>query len=159
MKRLWILIGVIATSLILAPLVAPIFVPWSGINCRHEDINIKTGQARYSRSLWFLRISQRINDTPLSRAMQGETVDVADINAWQRVNTFSPGVRYSPHYIFHSALHQAHQMEMIATMLELTPARKKEIAKTILKAWQQSGCDSGADEFINKLLQEKISNE
>lgn len=145
-------------GLLLAPLVVPIFIPWSGINCRHQDINIKTGQARYSRSLWFVKVSERVEDTPLSVALQGETVDVADIKAWHRVNTFSPGVRHSPHYIFHSALHQAHQMNLFESLHELTPERKEGIAKSILTAWQQSGRDSGADELINKLMEEGISN-
>lgn len=129
MKKLWILIGVFVAVLLLAPLVVPIFVPWSGINCQHQDINIKTGQASYSRSLWFVMISERIKDTPLSRALQGETVDVANINAWHRVNTFSPGIRHLPHYKFHSALYQARQMEMTTSMLELSPRAQERDCK------------------------------
>jgi hypothetical protein len=158
MNKRRIALGVTVAGLLLAPLVVPIFIPWSGINCRHQDINIKTGQARYSRSLWFVKVSERVEDTPLSVALQGETVDVADIKAWHRVNTFSPGVRHSPHYIFHSALHQAHQMNLFESLHELTPERKEGIAKSILTAWQQSGRDSGADELINKLMEEGISN-
>ena len=158
MKKPRLAIGVVVAGLLLSPLVVPIFIPWSGINCQHQDINIKTGQARYSRRLWFVNVSARIDDTFLSRARQGDTVDVADIKAWHRVNTFSPGLRNSPHYIFHSALHQAHQMELLASLHELTPEHKKEIAKSILTVWQQSGRDDGADELISKLMEEGISN-
>ncbi|MDZ7615737.1 MAG: hypothetical protein U1E05_01960 [Patescibacteria group bacterium] len=158
MKKPWIAVGVGVAGLLLAPFVAPIFIPWSGINCWHQDINIKTGQARYSRSLWFVKVSERIEDTPLSLALQGETVDVADIRAWHRVNTFSPGVRHSPHYLFHSALHQARQMEMLESLHELTPERRKEVAKSILVAWQRSGRDSCAEELILRLMEEGISN-
>lgn len=158
MRRLWITISVVAAGLLLAPVVVPIFMPWSPINCEHQYINIKTGQARYTRCLWFVTVSEKIKDTPLSLAMQGDTVDVADIKAWHRVNTFSPGVRHSPHYIFHSALHQARQMEMLVSLKKMTPERKKEIATGILTAWQQSGRDSGADELIYELMEEGISN-
>ena len=158
MKKLWIAIGVVVAVLLLTPVAAPIFIPWSSINCEHQDINIKTGQARYSRYLWFLKISERIEDTPLSLALQGDTVDVANIEAWQRVNTFSPGIRHSPHYKFHSALAQAHQMEMLESFRELTPERKKQIATDILTAWQQSGSDSSARDLIRKLDKEESSN-
>ena len=157
--RVSIVIGILAAGAFLPPLVVPIFVPWSGINCRHQDINIKTGRARYTRSLWFIKVSERTEDTRLSLALQGETVDVADIKAWHRVNTFSPGVRHSPHYIFHSALSQAHQMEMIESMIKLTPERKRDIAWAILTTWQQSGRDSSADEYIQSLIAEGVTNE
>ena len=158
MKKRRIMIGVAVVGLLLAPLAVPIFFPWSEINCHHQDINIKTGQARYSRCLWFMKISERIEDTPLSIALKGETVDVTGIKPWHRVNTFSPGLGHSPHYIFHSALDQAHQMKFLEFLHELTPERKKEIAKAILTAWQQSGRDSGADNLINKLMEEGFSN-
>jgi hypothetical protein len=150
--------GVAVGGLLLGPLVVPIFMPWSEINCRHQDINIKTGKARYSRCIWFVKISERIENTPISLALNGETVDVTRIKPWHRVNTFSPGSGHSPHYTFHSALHQAYQMQTLESQHELTPERKKEIAKAILTAWQQTGRDSGADELIYKLLQEGISN-
>jgi hypothetical protein len=156
MKKRWvtIAIGVLAAVLLLSPIVVPFFLPWSEINCRHEEINIKTGQARYSHVLWFVKVSEQIKDTPLSLALQGETVDVADVQAWQRVNTFSPGVRHSPHYIFHGALYQAHEMEMIGSMLGFTAERKREVARAILTAWQKSGSYQGANEYIQGLMEE-----
>lgn len=153
------MIGVVAAGLLLAPLIVPVFVPWSAINCQHQDINIKTGQARYSRCLWFVKISEETKDTPLSAALQGELVDVADIKPWHRVNTFSPGVHYSPHYVFHGALYQANQMNMICTLHDLAPERKREIAKTILALWQNTGRDSGAEEYIHRLIEEGVSSQ
>ncbi len=158
MNRALTTIGIVTACLLLAPFVVSVFVPWSDINCQHQEINIKTGQVRYSRSYWYVTVSERIEDTPLSRVLQGETVDVADIEAWQRVNTFSPGVRHSPHYRFHSALPQANLMAMVGPLLDVTPQRKKEIAREILTAWQQSGCDSGAGDLLQNLTEEAISN-
>jgi hypothetical protein len=157
MKKPRILVGMLVAGLLLAPFIVPVFVPWSEINCECQEMNIKTGQARYSRRLWFVTMSERIDDTPLSLALQGETVDVADISAWHRVNTFSPGVRHSPHYLFHGALHQAGQFEMIATMSDLNPDRRREVAKGILTAWQQTGRYNGADEYIRSWMEEGAS--
>lgn len=52
-----ILAGVVSVSLLLAPVIIPIFIPWPEINCWHEDINIKTGHARYTWCLWFVKVS------------------------------------------------------------------------------------------------------
>ena len=153
-KRISIIVLIVAAVILLPPLLVPKVSPWSEINCCHQDINVKTGQARYSRLLWFITISQRIEDTPLSLALQGETVDVSTVEAWHRVNTFSPGIHHSPHYRYHGALFQAHQIEMI----DSDPKHQKEIARDILSAWQESGTYFGADRWLNKLLEEGSSN-
>jgi hypothetical protein len=154
MKRPWILIGACGAGLILAPFVVPIFVQWSGINCEYQDINIKTGQARYSRCLWFMTISERVEDTPLSRALNGSTVDVAAIKAWHRVNTFSPGVHYSPHYRFHGALAQSHELEMLQRMYQLDPTNTGAIARQVLTEWQTNGNYFAADRFLQDKMME-----
>ncbi len=163
-RRALIVIGIVAGAVVIPPLLAPILVSWSEINCRHEFINIKTGQARFSRSLWFIRVSDRIEDTWLSVALDGETVDVAEIEAWHVANTFSPGIGHSPHYSFHNALNQIHQLETIESLLngsqiKTTPERRRKIAGTILTLWQQSGSYRGANEYIDGLFDEGASLE
>ena len=158
MKKLWIPIGLFVAVFLLAPLVVPFFFPWTPINCRHEDINIKTGQARYSRGLWFVTVSERIDDTPLSRILQGETVDAADVAPWHRVNTFSPGVRHSPHHWFHAALHQARQVGKIESMFDISPDRKKEIATQILTTWQTTESTKKADKYIDDVWKELLAD-
>jgi hypothetical protein len=162
MRKSWIWIGWLAAGLLLAPFVVP-FLPvfgWVlvGINCEQQDINIKTGQGRYSRSLWFVRVSERIKDTPLSLALQGETVNIADVQAWHRVNTFFLGGGYSPQYAFHGAFSQASQVGMIQSDLKLGRERNCEIARAILTAWQQSGNAHGANACIQNLMKERILN-
>lgn len=154
MKKLWVKIVLLLATSVLAPLVVPLVAPWSGTNSRHQDINIKTGQARYSRRLWFIKISERIEDTSLSLALQGDTVDVTDTRPWRRVNTLSPGLNHSPHYRFHGALSQARMAEVIYAMYEFTPERKREVAVAVLTAWQESGGDRAAEEYLLGLLRE-----
>ena len=159
MKRSWVIGAIVVAGMLLGPFIVPVFVPWSGINCEHHDINIKTGQARYSRYLWFVKVSEAVKETPLSAALEGEIVDVADIEPWQRVSTFSPGLRHSPHYTFHDALRQAGQMDVICTLLEPTPEQQRQIAETILTLWQQTGQDTGADKYIQKLIDEEAADD
>ncbi|MBN1395638.1 MAG: hypothetical protein JW959_11490 [Pirellulales bacterium] len=150
----------LGASLILPLLVVPVFLPWSPINCRHEEINIKTGQARHSRYIWCVCVYKVITDTPLFIALQGEKIDVAYVEPWHLANTFSPGARHSPHYRFHAALHQAKWAGQIFEMTEASPEKKREIAETILKLWQRNGNYHEADKYLGdfeKQMTEKAS--
>lgn len=146
LKKRNILIAV--TLFVIVVLLIP---TWSKLYCRHEDINIKTGQSRITRFLCSFQMSQQINDTPLSRALQGETIDVADIQAWHRVNTFYWGRKYSPHYIFHGAFGQAKELELILDMLNASDVQRKNATIGLLSTWQKSGNDSKAETFLNEL--------
>lgn len=148
-----VLIAIIAV-LFLPPLVVPFFIPWSKINCRHQDINIKTGHVRYSRNLWFVELRPRIKDTPLSSALHGETVDVNSIDAWQRANVFSPWLHHSPHYMFHGALSQARQFGNFVSSHNLTPDQERETARGILTTWQTSGSYYEVFEYLSELRKE-----
>ena len=68
--------------------------------------------------------------------LKGKVVDVADVQPWFRVNTFSPGLRHSPHYHFHGAVAQTHDMEQICDLIHAGPEEKRRIAENILRLWQ-----------------------
>jgi len=157
-KTLWITVGSVLAALVLGPIVVPFIVPWTGINCEYQDINIKTGYARYARHLWFVKMSERIEPTPLSVALNGEVVDVNNIEPWHRANTFSPGIPNSPHYRFHAALHQALEMEEVFNLLAATPERRRDIAKRVLALWQNTGSYHEVDRYIGD-LQERTPEE
>ncbi len=151
MKRVLIIVVLLGACVILLPFVVPVFAPWSAINCSHQDINIKTGQARFSRYIWYICVHEEVVDTPLSIALQGKEVNVADIEPWHRANTFFPGVHHSPHYCFHAALNQAKYAGDIFELTNATPDRKREIAETILKLWQQNGSYFEAGKYLSGL--------
>ncbi len=155
-RTLYIVIGVVLAIVVL-PLVVPGFKPWTEINCRHQDINIKTGQARYSRYLWYVKTSEVVKDTPISVALGGKVIDVAEIEPWFRVNTFSPGLRHSPHYAYHGALSQARQMEEIAVVAELSSEEKREIAENILKLWQTGKGYFPVDDYLQTVFEERMN--
>lgn len=45
-------------------------------------------------------------------------------------------------------------MELIESLLDPTPERKREIARGILTAWQESGTYFRANDYVNQLLEE-----
>jgi hypothetical protein len=152
-KRL--LIAIVPVAVLLAgPWVVPFVAPWLRINCRSQEINIKTGQVRYSRYLWYIKISERLEDTILSKVLGGESVDAADIAPWHRVNTFSPGLHHSPHYRFHGALSQAHEIELLFEMLEPDAQRKQQIVRDVLRLWQTKGDYFEAERHIATLSEQ-----
>ena len=82
-------------------------------------------------------------------------MDRAEIVPWQTVNVFAPPSKHvSPHYIFHGALSQVREVELIFNMLNATKEKKKEIATKVLTLWQLSGCDDGARDYIIQLAKE-----
>lgn len=123
------------------------FVAWSPLNCRHEDIDINTGRIRYQRFLVGICISERIEDSPISRQLQlaKTTPD------WRRVNTFSPLVRHSPHYIFHSGIAQTRELEIIWQLAAFTPAAKQHASREVLRLWQSGQYDDAASDFLSAL--------
>lgn len=139
----------------LAPVVVPFFSPWSAINCRYQDINIRTGQTRSGRMLWFFSVSEKVEDTFLSEVLAGEAVVVTPREPWRRVNTLPcRGGGWSPHHNFHGALAQIIRLEDVAAMGDYTIERQREVARGLLAAWQTSGRDSGGDTYIRSLMGE-----
>ena len=122
-------------------------VAWSPLNCRHEDIDINSGRIRHQRFLVGICISERIEDSVISRELQlaGVTPD------WRRANTFSPLVGHSPHYIFHSGIHQTREVEMIWQLASFTPAARQKASQQVLRLWQTGQRDKAADAYLNAL--------
>jgi hypothetical protein len=155
----WSLVAIIfvMVAMTLGPIASMRFPGW---NCTKDEINITTGQGRHSRYIGFIRVTETTYDTALSKALTAP-VKSADIKAWHPVNTFSPPSRhYSPHYLFHGALHQAREVEMLFKLLDASDKRRAQIAETLLEAWQSSGGDDGAREILATLWKEtEVSNQ
>jgi hypothetical protein len=136
------------------PWVVPRAVSLTAINRHDSEINIKTGQARYWRHLWYIKISEWVEDTVLSKVLNGESVEVADIAPWRTVNTSSPGSHYFLHPRFHGALFQAHEIELLFEMLEPNAERKKQIVRELLTLWQTHGDYFEASRYTATLSEE-----
>jgi len=126
--------------------------PWTPLNCRYEDVDIRSGRIRHTRYLLFCRISDRIVSTVLSEALLPTDFDAASPD-WRRVNTLSPGVPHSPTHTFGGAISQ---MDIIATMwkvVEFTPAARRESALRLLTSWQRGEGARDARPYVNALLE------
>lgn len=138
------LLAIFAILALLAPVV------WSVADCRHEDIDIRSGRIRHTRRIIFIPAGERIATTAVSEALQPSDYD-SHAPEWHRVNTFSFGSRVSPHYVFHSAIAQ---VEMLALAWEMTPfttAARRETALRLLRAWQQGRSDNAAVAVLKPL--------
>jgi len=151
MKRIGWLLAIVVLVLVLPPMVVPLFVPWSAINCRSEDINITTGRGRSTRQIWYITISEDEFDTPLSVALKGELVRVADVMPWRRVNTFSPGIHHSPHYRFHAALWLANSFGRIVADSNMPEEKRRELARAVLSSWQRTEETGEVAQMLNNV--------
>lgn len=123
-------------------------------NCETQEINIKTGQARHRRYLFFVRIRDTTKDTVLSRAIT-EPVSVAEIKDWHTVNQFAPPWDHiSPHYRFHGALSQVRTVEILQKSFDLNQSNVASIARQLLIEWQTNGSYFAASRFLNDTMME-----
>lgn len=151
-KMLLVVVGFILGLLILGPVVWPWFSVWSRINCEVQEINIRTGRARFRRYIWYIEVSERTEGTLVSKLLDGREVEVADTEPWQTVNTFCPpGASYSPHHSYHSALYQIQRLGLIFEAADVSRAKRVEHAEELLELWQRDRSDGKAGDFVNRL--------
>lgn len=150
--RRWVVMGALLAIPLGAFVLQPFFFPWTEFNCRHQEVDINSGRLRYSRYLFYFKISERTEDSALSRAL---SLGIKSANGskpqWHKVNTFSPGYRHSPHYIFHSAIHQ---IRMLGPWLEsdsVSADIRTKIAEDVVALWKFDGSDSLAGDYIYEL--------
>lgn len=113
---------------------------WSPLNCTCEDIDINFGRIRYRRYLVGLCVSTSVRETSLSRIISyTSALGSAD---WHCANTFSPLVHHSPHYSYHGAINQVHQLEIFWDLYNFTPAARQQMARDVISLWHS---DEGYD--------------
>ena len=114
--------------------------------CRYEDVDINSGRVQYTRYLLYCKISEKVEDSLLTKTL-GPFEENIQPN-WQRVNTFSPGVGHSPHYIYHGAFSQIHLVEKLWEMFTFSEEAKRHMAQTVLDKWQADGNDWGVKMYL-----------
>lgn len=148
--------GVLAIGLLLAVVIGVWGLPasglmaWSRINCWNYDIDVKSGRIRYTRYLCYVQVADRVEDSALSSILKDQ-MSVAGPPEWRRVHTFSPGVRHSPHYVYHSAISQIKDIETIWTVDKFTDDAKRRTAADLLKLWQRDKGDWEARDYLREL--------
>ena len=141
----------IAIVFLLLPLLGTPLVPqWSRLNCWTEEIDIGTGRIRKTWYLCYVRVSQCVEESPFSTALHdSDKSGVAP--QWQKVNTFSPGIHYSPHYSFHGAWYQVSCCEEAWELGRFTPEARRECVRRVLQLWQTGRGDDGASSYCDSI--------
>jgi len=114
------------------------FFQWSPLNCWHEDMDIRTGRIRYTRYLFRCKVNERVMDSELTKALPPDAVECVEPD-WHRVNTFSPGVHYSPHYRYHGAIHTIRMLKDAWERASFSAEARRRCAETVLELWQSDG--------------------
>ncbi|MFO1040770.1 MAG: hypothetical protein U0941_03240 [Planctomycetaceae bacterium] len=151
-RRHRITVGMIVAFPALLILINGLF-PWSPLICSHQDVDFTTGRIRHIRYLFFCQVGDTTKDTWLSREMGGSNTGPD----WRRVNTFSPGFGYSPHYRFHGAIHQIDTLEHVDNMVPFDSNARHQVAQTLLTLWRNSDSDFAANEFVAKISQAAVA--
>ena len=136
-------------------LVVSYLSPWSELNCWHEDFDLHSGRIRTQSYICFMRVSERIEDTAFSRAV----TEGAAPPSWQRVNTFSPGVHYSPHFRYHGAITEIHWIEEIWEIGRFTPEARRLSGTRILQMWESSGGLYDVHNYVENVAKVALDNE
>ena len=121
--------------------------PWSGLNCWQSDIDINSGRTRYTRYLFWISVTRSVRDSALTNALSSEDL-AGQVPDWHPAVTLSPGLRHSPHYRFHSAIHQIRELEICWDFGKMTPAARRKTPRRVLRLWQQTGGYMRAEDYI-----------
>jgi hypothetical protein len=131
------------------------FVQWSTLNCLHEDIDINSGQIRRQRFLAGICVKDSVEESYLSRLVSDSVAGQPP--EWRRVNTFSPLVNYSPHYRYHGAIFQVHEVEWLCQVGSFTPAAERQMAVDVLSLWQLGKGYHPVDDYLYE-IGERVTN-
>jgi hypothetical protein len=146
LRRRWIALGLAVLAVVVSLLASRAF-QWSPLNCWHEDIDINSGRVRHTRFLLYCQIGDRTEETWLSRAYASPSYSPD----WRRVNTFSPFVRYSPHYRYHGAIHQVEILRRCDELVPFESDARRKAAHRLLVLWQKTGSYFDADRYLQEI--------
>ena len=75
---------------------------------------------------------------------------------WHPVVTLSPGLRHSPHYLFHGAFSDIRTLELSWEFGKMTPAARRASDQQVLRLWRRDGSDLRAGHYIQSLWERAL---
>jgi hypothetical protein len=154
MKKVLKGLGYALLFLVLLNILGTIFPSFANLFTKKDEINIRTGQIRFTTYLLGKKISENVIDTFISKTLQKE-IQAADIKPWHTVNSISYiSSNPSPHYLFHGAIFQLMEVKELLESNSFSESKKKEIAERLLTKWQTSGNYFKANDYIFQLKDE-----
>jgi hypothetical protein len=141
------LLGVLIFLIVLLLLLA-FLAPFSSINCRKEEVDIRSGRTRYTRLFFWWPLSQRIEASPVSEVL-GASGDEAQ---WCPLNTFSPAsASQSPQHSYPGAFAQMQAFAAMWNLGEFTPDARRGSALQLLELWQRGRGYRSAGHYLGAL--------
>jgi hypothetical protein len=134
--HLWIVIAVVIIGVWLIGPRLPKLLIWTRWSCTHEWFDVTAGQIKVEDWAYFRKRGETIKDSPfteLYRELIGEPPDPD----WRLMNTFSPGVRHSPHYIYHTVYVDVVYILRLFDHAEFKEEAKREIIQTVARMWPE----------------------
>ncbi|MFW6066076.1 MAG: hypothetical protein ACOC9S_04585 [Planctomycetota bacterium] len=118
-----------------------LIAPWSRINNEEHEIDLYTGQARFTRHILYLQVGREVKETPLSEAI-GADENPPQQRQWVKVNIFQPFMRRSPYFTHHGAFGMARYLEDLWVRGDFTPEARAKSARQLLRLWREGGASA-----------------
>jgi hypothetical protein len=124
--------------------------PWSRINCWTNEVDIYTGQKRYTRYIAFFPTKREITNTWVSESLKEEQKE----RQWRTTSTLTPTTKHSPNYSFHSALADLNSFSFIIDHDLIEKDALPLVAQNVLKLWKEHDSDYEAGQFLMSIESE-----
>jgi len=121
---------------------------WPKLCCEFDDVDINTGRTRHTRYLLYCKISEKIEDSLLTKTI-GQFPDGVQPD-WQHVYTSHLQIanRVHIHHAYHGAFAQIHNVDVIWQLFAFSDEAKRYLVQTVLDKWQSDGRYFGVDAYL-----------
>jgi hypothetical protein len=154
------IILIVLLVLMLAEVACSILDPSSRINCVQEDVDIQTGRIRIQRYVLFIRVTDQIKETRISR-IWGEYFGGYPDPIWRRVNTFwgFDVCGSSPHHAYHGAVEAARVLEMSFALALFSKEAQRKAVQTFFQLLQAEHNDKSASRYAHFVAMQSVQKE
>jgi hypothetical protein len=128
--------------------------PWSRLNNEEQELDLVSGRTRFTRHFLYCRVRRDVRATPLSEALAASGAPESG-EEWVRVNIFQPGVRHSPHFIYHGAFGNAKQIQTFWELYSFDRQARAKSARQLLRAMREGGSYFAGSDYLD-LLKEAL---
>ena len=147
--RLALTVTVVASLLVLLPFSYSCITGLpTKINCKSISIDIMSGRLLRERYFWWIRISNRIDETAVSHFCKTCQPDRAE---WRVVCNYDPISRVSPHYFYHGSEYAISRIADAFNSADFTERARDQIVSGFLKFLQIDGNDHRASEYAEQI--------
>jgi hypothetical protein len=133
------IIAIFVICFILALWILPYAFPWNEWDSKIQELDINTGRLKYSRYLCLLKISERIEETDISRILPKELLERA-IPEWHRANRDAPWI--TADYVFGEAPSQINELSIWWEVEQVPETVRRKTAIHLLALWKYGGASA-----------------